>query len=312
MSDYEALLSFNKRAVSHEMIQFLASTTASIIQVKPHSEPKTNTAHIIPTLSNFIKALIKHSNVQTPTLMATTVYLSKLKSIIPCNVYGIETTRHRIFLGCLILAAKTLNDSSPMNKHWAQYTDGLLQIREVNTIERELLEYFDWDVTIKTKDLIICLSPLLQPIIEQSLRKNQMDLLLFNAPTPGKVRNYIDSSSPNSHSRSSSNMSLPSLVSSATLSTVESTRSRLSNLCGNTHINTISEQEEYSPVPRKTSAAYRGNPYNSPLSDTENKAQVPTKLRKNSKGYPTILKSGLDKPINQSDTKRSAWVSFFK
>ena len=129
MSDYEALLQFNKKAVSKEMVQYLASTTASIIKIK-----KTNSMIDIalpaPPLVKFINRLIKHSNVQTPTLMATSVYLVKLRSIIPSNVYGIETTRHRIFLGCLILAAKTLNDSSPLNKHWAEYTDGLLLLRE--------------------------------------------------------------------------------------------------------------------------------------------------------------------------------------
>ncbi|CAI1924301.1 hypothetical protein SEUBUCD646_0D00730 [Saccharomyces eubayanus] len=228
MSDYDALLQFNKRPVSQEMIQFLATSTASIIQIRQNSNPVHGCPP--PELSLFIKKVVVQSNVQTPTLMATTVYLNKLKSIIPKNVYGIETTRHRIFLGCLILAAKTLNDSSPWNKHWTTYTEGLLKVREVNTIERELLEYFNWDVRITTSDLINSLAFFLVPIQEQLFRQERQELLLFNAPSPGQLKEYINHRRPVSHSRSSSTMSVPSLASIMTVSTTDSRISAFAQL----------------------------------------------------------------------------------
>lgn len=248
--------------------------------------------------------------------MATTVYLSKLRSIIPGNVYGIETTRHRIFLGCLILAAKTLNDSSPLNKHWASYTDGLLHIREVNTIERELLEYFDWNVTITTNELTTCLSPFLQPIKEQCLKQRQQNLLLFNAPLQGQLKEYIGGTNyiTDAHSRSSSNYSLPSLASTATLSTVDSRRSRLSQ----NKIHSINESDEsfYENSKSKTS---QYNPYKSLVSDKENinSANVPKKLNHDQyskKGRPIILSRKESKypPISESHPiKKSSWQSIF-
>ncbi|AAS53530.1 AFR159Cp [Eremothecium gossypii ATCC 10895] len=220
MSDYEALLRFNKMPVSVEMVHFLASTTASIIQVRSEG----NSEHIL-SLVDFIKGLVKRSNVQTPTLMSTVVYLARLRSIIPANVYGIETSRHRMFLGCLILAAKNLNDSSPMNKHWCRYTDGLLSLREVNTIERELLEYFNWNLRITNQDLISCLSHFLNPIRDSFIRGEQRSHLLFHVPLTGQTKQFILQNG-DVYSSSSSNMSIPSLVSSRTISTISTNGSR--------------------------------------------------------------------------------------
>ena len=307
MSNYEALLKFNRKAVSKEMVQYLASTTASIIKIK-----KTNSMIDIalpaPPLTKFINRLIKHSNVQTPTLMATTVYLAKLRSIIPSNVYGIETTRHRIFLGCLILAAKTLNDSSPLNKHWAEYTDGLLILREVNTIERELLEYFDWDVTISTDDLITCLSPFLKPIKEEQLYKSQRDcrtLKKFSA----QEKDIVNKTSI-SHSRSSSNMSIPSLASTSTLSTLESRRSNLSNYSN--RIRTLPELHESNNISDKFSP--RTYNIDSKHDNKENRPIPTIKPFNFSKARPVILKTGLNKQIIKEDTKvkKSNWSNYFK
>lgn len=310
MSDYEALLQFNRRPVTVEMVQYLASTTSSIIKVKKNNNMVDLPA---PPLMKFIKNLISYSNVQTPTLMATTVYLTKLRSIIPASVYGIETTRHRIFLGCLILAAKTLNDSSPLNKHWASYTDGLLHIREVNTIERELLEYFDWNVCISTEELIACLSPFLQPIKEHALRVRQQEMMMFTSPTSRDLKGYVPRTE-SMHSRSSSNGSLPSLASTATLSSLGSRKSRQSY----NKIYAIDELDESStPATRTKTASY--TPFKSPLSDKENiynngsrPVVIPKSNSNSSKTRPVILRAGLDKPPIQSSNKKSTWQSIFR
>lgn len=246
VADYETLLQFNRKPIDNTMVSFLANITSSIIKVQ-----QSNDSVKVPSLMSFIKRLIKSSNVQTPTLMATSVYLKKLSTIIPDNVFGIETTRHRIFLGCLILSAKNLNDSSPLNRHWAQYTNGLLDILEINTIERELLDYLDWDIKITTDDLITSLSPLLLSLKESNLRKIESEeLLYFNAPTPGQLKSYINR--PHSplrsfsgqtsvtHSRSSS---IPSLASISTISSLDSRDSRYS-ISNNIHQQSIQTFED--------------------------------------------------------------------
>ncbi|GME95215.1 unnamed protein product [Ambrosiozyma monospora] len=174
MSDVQALYIFLRKPVSTEMIDFLVSTTNSIIQIQPTSLKKYNET---PPLSKFIQNLITYSHVQTPTLMSTLVYLTRLGSILPPNSTGMETTRHRIFLGALILAAKNLNDSSPMNKHWCKYTDGLLSLKDINALEVELIGYLGWqNLRITNLDLLNNFSYFLAPI-KSKLRK-QMDLKL--------------------------------------------------------------------------------------------------------------------------------------
>ena len=187
MSDLEALYIFLNRSITTEMIHFLCSTTTSIIQVdqktqenalnnygypSPPQSP-TKSKHSIPSLYHFIKSLIEHSHVQVTTLMTTLIYLNRLKEVIPPNSVGMETTHHRIFLGSLLIAAKYTNDSSPMNKHWTTYTDGLLTLREVNALEIEMIQYIGWDhLRFQNEDLIKCLAYFLEPI-KRKLRMKQ-------------------------------------------------------------------------------------------------------------------------------------------
>ena len=231
MSEYQALVHFNAQAVNLEMVHFLAATAASVISTT--DTDVRNGGGSAVSLVDFIKTLISHSNVQTPTLMATTVYLIKLRSILPTDVTGISTTRHRIFIGCLILAAKNLNDSSPLNKHWTKYTDGLFTLEDINAIERELLALFGWNLNFSTQDLTRALSHFLVPIQHQlsarsaahkqelMAKQNSASMLLFNAPVSGYTKQHLVNVE--AHSRSSSHMSIPSLSSSNTLSTIEST-----------------------------------------------------------------------------------------
>ena len=184
MSDLQALHIFVRKPVSEEMIHFLVCTTNSVIQVSsdtyptPPSSPSDKPAcGEIPALSKFIETLVRHSNVPTSTLMASLVYLTRLRDILPPDAVGMETTRHRIFLAALILAAKVLNDSSPLNKHWCKYTNGLLSIREVDASEAELINYLGWsNLRITNKDLVRNLGHFLDPIKWKLRRQNEHKL----------------------------------------------------------------------------------------------------------------------------------------
>lgn len=247
MSDREALKIFSRQPVTDEMISFLASTTSSIIQVKapkPQYRSIQDSDLLVSPLGKknvplpvFIKKLIKYSNVQTPTLMASLIYLNKLRNILPANAVGMDTTRHRIFLAALILSAKSLNDSSPMNKHWTKYTDGLLTNEEVNMAERELIALLKWDINVNEDELILVLQPFLGSIKTSISRKNQDEC---NA----KINYYRLSNTYRSNgSRSNSSSSISSLRSTNSSQSSLSLNSSGSSSYNLSSLNESDEQE---------------------------------------------------------------------
>lgn len=194
-----ALEHFVYTPVSRSMISYLATAAYNVIQCDPTMMPPPPAASMaapnnnsnsrlpptppktpppravpaedagLPTLEEFITQLVVSSNVQVPTLMSTLVYLNRLKSRLQPMAKGLRCTTHRIFLASLILAAKYLNDSSPKNKHWANYSvmgysSFGFSRTEVNLMEKQLLSLLDWDLRITEEDLYRELDVFLAPI----------------------------------------------------------------------------------------------------------------------------------------------------
>lgn len=186
-----ALEKFVRKPVSRQMVHYLSEKASSVIRCEeqlfdatslpptPPSTPPTDEPRI-PSVEAFITELVHRSQVQVATLMSSLVYLDRLKSRLPPVAKGGKCTVHRIFLACLILAAKNLNDSSPKNKHWAKYsccnaagTPFGFSLTEVNLMERQLLCLLDFNLRITKDDLLECFEPFLMPIARKMHLKDQ-------------------------------------------------------------------------------------------------------------------------------------------
>lgn len=196
-----ALEHFVYQRVDRQMIAYLAEAAQNVIACDPSLMPSSKPTEAkqpqqqptpprspepqeacLPTLEEFITQLVVSSNVQVPTLMSTLVYLTRLKAKLQPMARGLRCTSHRIFLASLILAAKYLNDSSPKNKHWANYshinTDFYsfgFNRTEVNLMEKQLLFLLEWDLRITEEDLYreldFFLEPIRQKIADKHIRK---------------------------------------------------------------------------------------------------------------------------------------------
>jgi G1/S-specific cyclin PLC1 len=240
-----ALEQFIYQPVGRDMISYLAiaaqqvivcdPTVATAQKDLPPTPPRTPDSQcttpedkMMPSLEEFITKLVVSSNVQVPTLMSTLVYLTRLKSRLQPQARGLKCTTHRIFLACLILAAKYLNDSSPKNKHWANYTNICTEYyqfgfnrTEVNLMEKQLLFLLEWDLRITEDDLYreldFFLDPLRQKISERHARKvqqreerrrqNEMHARRYPSPASSRGHSRSRTSSPE-HVRSTSNGSI--------------------------------------------------------------------------------------------------------
>jgi PHO85 cyclin-1 len=190
--------SFIHSRVSSEMICYLARKASIVIQCDPTlCVPSKQTISIvpfdgvlevtkasqqldgtIPTLETFISCVVRKSNVQVPTLMTTLLYLSRLCFKLPPAAIGHRCTAHRIFLACLILSSKFLNDCSPKNKHWAacsRIRGFSFSRKEVNLMERQLLFLLNWDLNFDQLELEHHFEPFLVRIRDSMAKIRSID-----------------------------------------------------------------------------------------------------------------------------------------
>jgi len=120
----------------------------------PSAPPPPRPSQVqVPPLRQFITDLAQKSSLHTGTLLATLVYLERLRQKLHAVAKGMPCTCHRVFLSTLIITAKYVNDTSPKNRHWARYSS-VFSVDEVNLMEKQLLVLLDFQLNISMDELL--------------------------------------------------------------------------------------------------------------------------------------------------------------
>jgi len=161
--NYSMVLPYKPGTLQEEALMNLLyePVTGSMVSHVP-----TDTGKPPPDLEVFINSVVSASKVGTLPLLVAFVYIARAKSKLGPANYGIPTTPHRIFLASLIVSVKFLEDGTHKNKKWVKYarmnTKGAtlkFSLDEVNTMEKELLGYLDYNAWIRGHELFMGLKP---------------------------------------------------------------------------------------------------------------------------------------------------------
>jgi len=151
-----ALLELVQLKPSKQLIDYVVDCVADTVDFamgRP-SQPRGRTASRRPGLSKFTTFatdVLTRAEVTTPTILVALTYIDRAKPHL--HIALEEWALERVFLGALIIASKTTNDSTLKNVHWALCT-GVFGKRDVGRIEREFLDVLDWELGFSEADIL--------------------------------------------------------------------------------------------------------------------------------------------------------------
>jgi len=139
-----------------EIGQRLSCTPSTTFSLK--LDALTHQELFLPPIEFFIEYIIKRSNAPLLILLISLVYMTKLKARLP-DTKGALYSIHRIFLACLMLAARNLRDGSPKPEDWARYCRHEdhsyfdFSVNEVYSMEGQLMVFLTGELKVQRQDL---------------------------------------------------------------------------------------------------------------------------------------------------------------
>ncbi|KAH6653640.1 hypothetical protein BKA67DRAFT_327062 [Truncatella angustata] len=129
-------------------------------------------------LRSFIAHLSRRVNIPILTWMSATVYVDRLKPKLGSIRKLLRCTAHRVFLSILIITAKYLDDSYPINDDWEKHSymkfnhrHFWLALKDINLIELEMLSLLDWNLAISELDVYQRSEPFFSSVVTTSRAK---------------------------------------------------------------------------------------------------------------------------------------------
>lgn len=164
-SEAEALGRFAHEPASEAIIDYLASVASTVVecdpsppqdpkqrqQPRPSAFPDIAESDELPSLKQFIRSLVRRRGVTQLHLLATLVYLQRVKELSMRMTH--QSVFHRILFMSLLLSIKALEDYRSPNKRW---TKGMLMefsLIQINQMETEMLDLLGWNAMTSEQEL---------------------------------------------------------------------------------------------------------------------------------------------------------------
>ncbi|KAJ7619478.1 hypothetical protein FB45DRAFT_799928 [Roridomyces roridus] len=165
-------------------------------------------------LTAFVSFVLSKACITPAILLTSLVYIVRLRSHLLILLE--QRAPERVFLGALAVASKYTQDSSLKNTHWARFSGGVFNARDVGLIEREVLAVLDWDLRVREGDLFAHREGLLRstassssPARPEPLSSNKRRRDEPSTPGPVDGIPELDPSSPLSSAGSTSSPRTP-------------------------------------------------------------------------------------------------------
>ncbi|KAJ6543895.1 hypothetical protein B0H19DRAFT_1168822 [Mycena capillaripes] len=247
--------------ITVEMIIYLARQTSSVLNMTSEDPYKASSHRSsfeqyerpMISLEHFICGIVKTGPVRISTLLATLIYLERLRSKLPDVSTGLPCARHRVFLATLIVSSKYLNDSCPKNLHWVYYASRMFQVSEVNLMEQQLLFLLDYDLRFDEEEACAAFAPFMSYYVTTQALADKIARPSKRRASPAQVQKQrvappTPTYDPPSYSLSSSSSSSSSSSASSTLvSTVRGLAKRISQ----THLSSSFRSHNTLSVPSR-------------------------------------------------------------
>ena len=164
-SEAEALRRFAHEPASDAMIDYLTSVASRVVecepshpqdpkqrqQLRPSAFPDIAESEELPSLKQFIRHLVKRRSVTQLHLLATLVYLERVKGQSVQMAH--QSVFYRIFFASFLLSIKALEDYPSPNKRWAEHTLMKFSLDEINIMETQMLKLLRWNAMTSEHEL---------------------------------------------------------------------------------------------------------------------------------------------------------------
>ncbi|KAL7413460.1 hypothetical protein BDY24DRAFT_388619 [Mrakia frigida] len=134
----------------HQDISVAAAKFITSLFSCPNIPPATSPSSPQPPLANFIAYALHRTRLPALVTTSALLLLSRLKMRFPA---ARGSSGHRLFISAFMMASKVLCDDTYSNKSWCIVAQQMFALKEVNQMEREMLGYLEWNVTVSGEEI---------------------------------------------------------------------------------------------------------------------------------------------------------------